>query len=78
MKNVSFHYIQKPSNIYQKHAVYFHIMLKAVELVEIMKHTYKQGFINEGIHQLVDPKVYKLVANDDRRGGKQKFLTRFV
>ena len=55
------------------HVVYYQTCIKSAELVEIMKHTNKQGFVYDGVNQFVDPNVYKITANKDGRGGTQKF-----
>ena len=55
------------------HVVFYETCIKSEDLVDIMKHTDKQGFLCDGINQFADPNVYKITVNKDGRGGTQKF-----
>ena len=67
----SFRLYHEGNHHISKYIVYYQTILKDIELMEIMWQTSKQGLICEGIHQLVEWKVYKLVADNDGIGGMQ-------
>ena len=55
-----FRYIDGDKHYLSIHVVYYTSKILSTELMEIMKHTDKKGYVNYKVHKLCDPNVYKL------------------
>ena len=73
MEKYGYRLIEGDKHYLSIHVIFYTTMIKAADLVRIMKHTDKKGFAMEGVHPLCDPNVYKLVPRGDKEGSRQVF-----
>ena len=55
------------------HVVFYQTMISTNDLVTIMKHTDKTGFLTAGVNRFCDPNVYKLVPKNPNQTVRQCF-----
>ena len=60
------------------HAVFYETMISTQDLVQIMKHTEKTGFLTDGVNRFCDANVYKLVSRSATSSGLSKNATQTV
>ena len=53
------------------HVVFYQTCISSEDLVHIMKHTQKTGYLTDGVHKLCDPNVYKLVSTKAGQTSRQ-------
>ena len=53
------------------HVVFYQTCISSKDLVHIMKHTQKTGYLTDGVHKLCDPNVYKLVSTNPGQKSRQ-------
>lgn len=71
MAEVGFRKYEDGGHWLSMHVVFYQTCISSEDLVHIMKHTQKTGYLTDGVHKLCDPNVYKLVSTKAGQTSRQ-------